>query len=215
MARSKQDEQQRLFAMTEIEREYWEKEMFPAGMDEAGRGPLAGPVVAACVALPPKPLIEWVNDSKKLSPARRQAILVHIREHALFTGVGIVDEKVIDEINILNATKRAFCLAYSDAGGQAGDVLVDALEGLDIPARQHAFIKGDARSYLIAAASILAKETRDALMLEYHELYPQYGFDKHKGYGTAQHIAAIREYGPCPIHRLTFIKKFIGDARDE
>lgn len=205
-------ERARLLALTQTERAFWERGLFPAGMDEVGRGPLAGPVVAACVALPPEPLIEFVNDSKKLSAARRETLCPLIKEHALCYGLGWVDEGEIDELNILNATKKAFRLAYEAMGTPASDVLVDAVAGLDIPAAQHPIIHGDALSYLIAASSILAKVERDQYMVQMHETYPQYGFLRNKGYGTAEHIAALREYGPCPLHRRSFIKGILEGA---
>lgn len=203
MIRSK--EQERLYALTQTERAFWARGVLPAGMDEVGRGPLAGPVVAAAVVLPPEPLIEFINDSKKLSAVKREKLAALIREEALAYGVGWVFQDEIDEINILNATKKAFRLAYHEMGFDCSDVLVDAVKGLDIPARQHPIVHGDALCYLIAAASIVAKVERDAYMIRMHEQYPQYGFDQNKGYGTARHIAALREYGPCPLHRKSFI----------
>lgn len=199
-------EQERLHQMTQTERAFWAHGIRPAGMDEVGRGPLAGPVVSACVVLPPEPLIEYVNDSKKLSAARREKLYPIIKESAVACGFGWVWQDEIDEINILNATKKAFCLAYADMLTDCTHVLVDALEGLNISAAQHPIVHGDALSYLIAAASILAKVERDAYMVRMHEIYPQYSFARNKGYGTAEHIAAIREYGPCPLHRKSFIK---------
>ncbi len=199
------DEPARLLAMTETERAFWARGCFPAGMDEVGRGPLAGPVVAACVMLPPEPVIEYVDDSKKVAAGRREKLAPVIKKTALACGVGWVFQDEIDEINILNATKKAFRLAYHEMGFDCSDVLVDAVKGLDIPARQHPIVHGDALCYLIAAASIVAKVERDAYMIRMHEQYPQYGFDQNKGYGTARHIAALREYGPCPLHRKSFI----------
>ena len=180
-----------------------------AGMDEAGRGPLAGPVVAACVILDPERPVYGVNDSKKLSPKKRAALKLEIEEKAISIGVGIVDEKVIDEINILNATKLAMKDAFEQVFPIPELLLIDALT-LDLPVEQKGIIKGDALSVSIAAASIIAKETRDQLMLQMDEKYPGYGFKDHKGYGTAAHIAAIKELGPCPIHRKTFITHFTG-----
>lgn len=200
----RRNEAERLIEMTATERTFWQRSIYPAGMDEVGRGPLAGPVVAGFVILPEAPLIEFVNDSKKLSEKRRELLYPLIIELAAAHGTGWVEPDMIDEINILNATKRAFKLAFENAGG-CTHVLVDAVTGLDIPAEQTAIIHGDALSYLIAAASILAKVERDRYMIQMHEKYPQYGFDKNKGYGTAQHIAALREYGPCPLHRRSFI----------
>lgn len=161
-----------------MERKFWEKEIFPAGMDEAGRGPLAGPVVAACVILPPAPLIESVNDSKKVSERRREILAPIIRETALAVGIGWVDEREIDRRNILEATKTAFARAYEAMDSPCAHVLVDAMSGLAIPAEQHALIHGDALSYLIAAASIVAKVERDGYMRRMDEAYPHYGFAK-------------------------------------
>ncbi|HOF99980.1 MAG TPA: ribonuclease HII [Clostridia bacterium] len=199
-------EQERLYALTQTERAFWARGVLPAGMDEVGRGPLAGPVVAAAVVLPPEPLIEFINDSKKLSAVKREKLAALIREEALAYGVGWVFQDEIDEINILNATKKAFCEAYAAMGRPCFDALVDAVRGLDIPAAQHPIVHGDALCYLIGAASILAKVERDAFMARMDEVYPEYGFARNKGYGTAEHIAALRAFGPCPLHRRSFIK---------
>ena len=207
----RRNEAERLWELTRMEREFWAQGIFPAGMDEVGRGPLAGPVVTACVVLPPEPLIEYVNDSKKVSEKRREKLAPEVRANAIALGIGWADEKEIDRDNILAATKNAFVRAYEDMGAHCPHVFVDAVKGLAIPAQQHALIHGDALSYLIAAASIVAKVERDAYMRVMHELYPQYGFDKNKGYGTPQHIAALKEYGPCPLHRRSFIKNIVGD----
>ena len=180
-----------------------------AGMDEAGRGPLAGPVVAACVILDPEKPVYGVNDSKKLSPKKRAELKKEIEEKALAIGIGIVDEKTIDEINILEATKMAMKMAFDQLKIKPDVLLIDALKIPAIPVMQEGIIKGDALSVSIASASIIAKETRDDLMRELDEKYPQYGFASHKGYGTAQHIQAIRDFGPLPVHRKTFIGKFI------
>ncbi|MCD8369346.1 MAG: ribonuclease HII [Clostridiales bacterium] len=178
------------------------------GVDEAGRGPLAGPVVTGAVILPEDCEILFLNDSKKLSEKRREELFDEIRDKAVAWNVGLVDYDVIDEINILQATYEAMRQAISGLTVRPDILLNDAvtIPGVDIP--QVPIIKGDAKSVSIAAASILAKVTRDRLMIEYDRLYPEYGFAKHKGYGTAAHIAAIRTYGPCPIHRRTFIKKW-------
>ncbi len=209
---AQRNEAERLFEITRMERAFWEKGVFPAGMDEVGRGPLAGPVVAACVVLPPEPLIPYVNDSKRVSEKRREKLAPEIRALALACGTGWADENEIDAENILHATRKAFARAYFAMGPGCPHVFVDAVEGLAIPAEQHALIHGDALSYLIAAASIVAKVERDAYMRRMHALYPQYGFDRNKGYGTPQHIAALREYGPCPLHRRTFIKGILEGA---
>jgi len=181
-----------------------------AGIDEAGRGPLAGPVVAACVMLPENCLIEGVNDSKKLSPAKREKLYDIILNRAVSYGIGIVDEKRIDEINILNATKLAMKMAVDQMNIKPDILLIDAvrLDDLDIP--QKSIIKGDELSISIAAASIIAKVTRDRMIAEADSQYPEYGFKKHKGYGTAEHINAIKKYGICPIHRISFTKNFTG-----
>ncbi len=205
-------EAERLFALTEIERGFWQRsDIVLAGMDEVGRGPLAGPVVSACVVLPPEPFIQYVNDSKKLTEKRREQLATEIKALSSGYALGWVWPDVIDEINILQATKRAFQFAFEDMSIPVTDVLIDALGGLNIPARQHAFIHGDARSYLIAAASIIAKVARDAYMIEQGDIYPQYGFKSNKGYGTPEHIDALKAYGPCPIHRRSFLKKLFGE----
>ena len=183
--------------------------MVIAGLDEAGRGPLAGPVVAGCCVLNPEVMVLGVNDSKKLSEKKRAELFPLIQEKALSYGVGIVDEKVIDQINILEATKLAMKKAVEALSVQPDLLLIDALRLPDLAIRQEDIIKGDAKSVSIAAASILAKETRDRIMREYDSVYPEYGFAKHKGYGTKEHIEAIRKYGPCPIHRRSFIGHFI------
>ena len=179
------------------------------GMDEAGRGPLAGPVVAAAVILDPEQPVYGVNDSKKLSEKRRAVLKPLIEAQAISFGIGIVDEQTIDRINILEATKEAMQKAVAALDPEPELLLIDALTIPRIRIPQQGIIKGDAKSVSIAAASILAKETRDAIMRAYDEIYPQYGFAKHKGYGTKEHIEAIRTYGPCPIHRRSFIKNFV------
>lgn len=180
-----------------------------AGMDEAGRGPLAGPVVAACVILPRDVFISGLNDSKKCSPKLRDRLYDEIVEKAVAFGVGMADEKCIDDINILNATKNAMKSAYESLKPRPDILLIDAvrLDGLDI--LQRPIIKGDAVSISIAAASIIAKVTRDRMIDEMDALYPEYGFGKHKGYGTEEHINAIKKYGICPIHRISFTKHFV------
>lgn len=209
MARRNEDE--RLFELTKIEREYWAKGILPAGMDEVGRGPLAGPVVTACIMLPSEPLIKYVNDSKKVSQGRREKLYPELKEAAIACATGWKTPEDIDKLNILNATRRAFEEAFRAMQQKPQVVLMDAMNGVDIDAEQHSFIHGDALSYLIAAASIIAKVERDKYMEEMDALYPQYGFARNKGYGTAEHIAALKKYGPCPIHRRSFIKNFIGE----
>lgn len=189
---------------------YNDKIQYICGIDEAGRGPLAGPVVVGAVILPKESFIEGINDSKKISEKKREKIYEKIIEEAIAYGVGIVDQRTIDEINILNATKLALKKAIEDLKVRPDIILVDALQNMDtcgIPYKS--IIKGDAKNYCIAAASIIAKVTRDRIMQEWDNVYPEYGFIKHKGYGTAAHIKAIKENGPCTIHRKTFIKNFI------
>lgn len=178
-----------------------------AGMDEAGRGPLAGDVVAACVVMPREPLLLWVDDSKKLSESRREKVYEQIMAHALYVGVGRSTPAEIDEMNILEATKKA--MREAAAGVPADIYLIDAVKGLGLPGREVPLIRGDASSYAIAAASIVAKVTRDREMRALSGRWPCYGFERNKGYGTAEHIAALREFGPCPIHRRTFIGHFV------
>ena len=201
-------ELKRLEAMRAYEKEY-DACSFICGIDEAGRGPLAGPVVAGAVVLKKDAQILYLNDSKKLSEKRREELYLEIQEKAVSWAVGIVSPERIDEINILQATYEAMREAVSKLSVPPDILLNDAvtIPGLDIP--QVSIIKGDAKSVSIAAASVMAKVTRDHMMARYGELYPQYGFAKHKGYGTAAHIAALKEFGPCPIHRRSFIKNFV------
>lgn len=207
----------RLAAMHEYENAHADVR-FIAGIDEAGRGPLAGPVLAACCILPKDAVILYLNDSKKVTALRREALLPEIKEKAIAYGIGIVDEKRIDEINILQADYEAMRIAvqktsamlqakgFADAPGL---LLNDAvtIPGVEIP--QESIIKGDAKSVSIAAASILAKVTRDQLMEAYDAQYPEYGFARNKGYGTKEHIEALKRLGPCPIHRHSFIGHFV------
>ena len=203
-----QAEKERIEAMREFEEKY-ESFSYICGIDEAGRGPLAGPVVAGAVVLPKGKRILYVNDSKKLSEKKREELFDVIKEEALCFGLGIVSPERIDEINILQATYEAMREAVNKLSVSPDILLNDAvtIPGIDI--RQVPIIKGDAKSLTIASASILAKVTRDRIMAEYDLQYPEYGFAKHKGYGTKAHIDAIRQFGPCPIHRKTFIKNFI------
>ena len=175
-----------------------------AGVDEAGRGPLAGPVVAAAVVLPPDTLILGLNDSKALSEKRREALFKTIREVALAIGVGEASPEEIDEYNIRNATHRAMCKALAALGMSPDRVLVDGNAVPQSPFPEQAIVGGDRASLSIAAASVIAKVTRDRLMVAYHAQYPDYGFASHKGYGSADHLAALRKHGPCPIHRQSF-----------
>ncbi len=189
---------------------YSNKVKYICGIDEAGRGPLAGPVVVGAVILPADSLIEGVNDSKKISEKKRERVFEEIVNTAISYSTGIVDQKTIDEINILNATKLAVKKAIESLEIKPDLILVDALTNIEtfgIPYKS--IIKGDAKEYSIAAASIIAKVTRDRMMLEWDKVFPEYGFAKHKGYGTAVHIQALRENGPCMLHRKTFIKNFI------
>ena len=180
------------------------------GIDEAGRGPLAGPVVVASVIMPKDSMIEGVNDSKKVSEKKREKLYEEIIENAISYSVGIVDQNEIDRVNILNATKAGLTESIRGLNVKPDIILVDALTGIDtcgIP--YHSIVKGDAKLYSIAAASIIAKVTRDRIMRQWHEVYPQYNFIQHKGYGTAAHIAAIKEYGLCPLHRRSFVKNIV------
>lgn len=179
------------------------------GVDEAGRGPLAGPVAAGAVILPKGCSILYLNDSKKLSEKRREELFLEIKEKAVAWSAGLVSPGRIDEINILQATYEAMREAIKGLSLQPAVLLNDAVTIPGMECLQEPIIKGDAKSLSIAAASIIAKVTRDHMMAEYEELFPGYGFARHKGYGTAAHIRAIRELGPCPIHRRTFIKNIV------
>ena len=202
-------EKQRIEAMREYE-EMYDTFSYICGIDEAGRGPLAGPVVVASVIMPKDSMIEHVNDSKKVTEKRREELYDIILNEAIAYGVGIIDEKEIDEINILNATKKGLTNSLKELTVKPDLIIVDALKGIDtLQIPYMSIVKGDAKCYSISAASIIAKVTRDRIMRKYDEIYPEYGFEKHKGYGTAAHIAKIKEIGPCPIHRNSFIKNFI------
>ena len=208
----KEKEIERLNILKEGELKLYKDNNFEyiCGIDEAGRGPLAGPVVVGAVVLPKDSFIEGVNDSKKLSEKKREKIFDIITEEAICYSVGIVDEKTIDEINILNATKLGVKRALEALKTKPDLLMLDALNNLDTLGIPYmSIIKGDAKNYSIAAASIIAKVTRDMIMREWDDVYPIYGFAKHKGYGTAEHIRIIKENGPCPIHRQSFIKNFI------
>ncbi len=185
------------------------------GVDEAGRGPLAGPVVAGAVILPRDTEILYLNDSKKLSAKRREALYDEIREKAVSVGVGIIGPERIDEINILNATYEAMRLAIADLKVKPDILLNDAVTIPGIETEQVPIVKGDAKSISIAAASIIAKVTRDRMMAEYDRSMPGYEFGRHKGYGTKMHIESLKRLGACPIHRRTFIKNFQPDERLE
>ena len=207
----KEKEQERLINLKQIEKDLHERGFKNiCGIDEAGRGPLAGPVVVAGVIMPENSMIEGVNDSKKVSEKKRELLYDKIIEEAISYSVAIIGQDVIDEVNILNATKNGLTNVVEGLDVKPDLIIVDALENIDTKGVPYeSIIKGDAKCYSIAAASILAKVTRDRIMREWDLIYPQYGFVNHKGYGTAKHIAAIREYGLCPIHRRSFTKKFI------
>lgn len=201
-------ERERLKAMRAYEEEYGIYGNI-CGIDEAGRGPFAGPVAAGAVILPKDVDILYLNDSKKLSEKKREQLYDEIMEKAVAVGIGIIGSERIDEINILQATYEAMRIAVGNLKVRPDILLNDAvtIPGMDI--RQVPIIKGDAKSVSIAAASIVAKVTRDRLMVKYEEEYPGYGFARHKGYGTAEHRESIKRLGACPIHRRTFIKKYI------
>lgn len=204
----KEKEEQRLKELKKIEEEIYNTGVEKiCGIDEAGRGPLAGPVVVAAVIMPRDSFIEGVNDSKKVSEKKRETLYEQIINEAIAWGVGIIDQKEIDEINILNATKKGLTMAIKELKVKPDRIIVDALDRIDTLGIPYTpIIKGDAKCYSIAAASIIAKVTRDRIMRQWDEIYPMYGFEKHKGYGTAMHMQAIREYGLCPLHRRSFTK---------
>lgn len=198
----------RLEAMSVYEREYagWGA---VCGIDEAGRGPLAGPVVAGAVILPKDEKILYVNDSKKLSEKKREMLYDEIMSRALAVGVGVVGPERIDEINILQATYEAMRMAVAQLTVPPDILLNDAVTIPDLPIHQVPIVKGDAKSVSIAAASIIAKVTRDRLMREYDQIFPEYDFASNKGYGTRSHIEALKALGPAPVHRRTFIRHFV------
>lgn len=203
-----QKELERLETMKEYEKQYSQCE-YICGIDEVGRGPLAGPVVAAAVILPKDCQLLYLNDSKKVTEKRREVLYDQIYEQAIAVGIGMASESVIDEINILQATYQAMRDAIGKLSVRPDVLLNDAvtIPGVDIP--QVPIVKGDAKSVSIAAASIIAKVTRDRMMVQYGELYPGYSFASNKGYGSAVHIEALKNIGPCDIHRRTFIKNLI------
>lgn len=209
----KEKELQRLQNLKQIEEEIYINNPnieYICGIDEAGRGPLAGPVVVASVIMPRTSMIEGINDSKKVSEKKREELYDKILDEAVAYGVGIIDWNKIDEINILNATKLGLTTSLKELSKKPDLILVDALTKIDtlgIP--YNSIIKGDAKAYSISVASIIAKVTRDRIMKGWDEVYPMYGFEKHKGYGTKAHIEAIKEYGLCPIHRCSFTKNFV------
>ena len=207
----KEKELERLTKLKEIEKDLYQKGFQNiCGIDEAGRGPLAGPVVVAGVIMPQDSIIEGVNDSKKVSEKKREKLYDLILEEAISYSVAIIGQDNIDEINILNATKQGVTKVVEELDVEPDLIVVDALTHINtkgIP--YNSIVKGDAKCYNIAAASIIAKVTRDRIMRQWDEIYPQYGFSAHKGYGTAKHITAIKEYGLCPIHRRSFTKNFV------
>ena len=203
-------ERQRLLDMCRLEQPYWDKGLLVAGIDEAGRGPLAGPCVAAAVVMPPGCLIEGVNDSKKLSEKKREALYEQITAQAVCYGVGIVDNHLIDQINILKAAQRAFVQALDALSTTPVFVFSDRIGGIETGLPYQEIVGGDRLCYSVAAASIIAKVTRDRMMRAYDEEYVGYGFAKHKGYGTREHIEAILANGTCGIHRTSFLKRLSG-----
>lgn len=207
----KERELERLTNLKQMEKDLYKKGFKNiCGIDEAGRGPLAGPVVIAGVIMPEDSMIEGVNDSKKVSEKKREKLYDLILEEAISYSVAIIGQDIIDDINILNATKQGVTQVVEGLDIKPDLIIVDALTHINtrgIP--YESIIKGDAKCYNIAAASIIAKVTRDRIMRQWDEIYPQYGFIAHKGYGTARHIAAIKECGLCPIHRRSFTKNFI------
>ena len=209
----KEKELERLINLKSMEKELYNKGFeYICGIDEAGRGPLAGPVVVAGVIMPKDSMIEGVNDSKKVSEKKREKLYDLILEEAISYSVAVIGQDVIDEINILNATKQGVTKVVEELDVKPNLILVDALTHIQTKGIPYdSIIKGDAKCYNIAAASIIAKVTRDRIMRQWDEIYPQYGFINHKGYGTAKHMKALKEYGPCPIHRRTFIKNVCGN----
>ena len=209
--RVRETAEQKLLRLTKIETGLWNEGLRVAGIDEVGRGPLAGPVVTACVSIPRDSLVPGVDDSKKLSEKKRESLYPLLLDAADYAETCFLPPSIIDEINILNATKRAMETCAADFRGV---FLVDAVQGLHLPGEARPLIHGDALSYMIGAASIVAKVARDHYMIELDEKYPMYGFARNKGYGTAEHIAALKKYGPCPEHRRTFIRNFVGDGHE-
>ena len=204
--RRRETPEEKLARLTQIEHELWAQGKIIAGIDEVGRGPLAGPVVTACVSIPQDRLVLGVDDSKKLSEKRREALYDQLIAAADYCRTCFLGPEVIDEINILNATKRAMETCGADFHGV---FLIDAVQGLNLPGEMRPIVHGDALSYMIGAASIVAKVARDRYMIELDQKYPMYGFARNKGYGTKEHIEALKKYGPCPEHRRTFIKNFV------
>lgn len=207
----KEKELERLTNYKQIEKQIYENGYKNiCGIDEAGRGPLAGPVVVAGVIMPEDSMIEGVNDSKKVSEKKREMLYDKIIEEAISYSIAIIGQDIIDKINILQATKQGVTSVVKGLDIKPNLIIIDALQNIDTSGIQYkSIIKGDEKCYSIGAASILAKVTRDRIMRQWDEVYPQYGFAKHKGYGTSAHIQAIKEYGLCPIHRRSFTKNFV------
>lgn len=201
---------ERIQGMLVYEREYGPLGIL-CGIDEVGRGPLAGPVVAGAVILPKDCQILYLNDSKKLTARRRELLYDEIMEKAVAVGIGVISQEVIDDINILQATYEAMRQAVGKLSVCPDILLNDAVTIPGLPQKQVPIIKGDAKSLSIAAASVVAKVTRDRMMEALDAKYPEYGFASNKGYGSAAHMAALREYGPCPLHRRTFIRNICGE----
>ncbi|MBR3274758.1 MAG: ribonuclease HII [Clostridia bacterium] len=207
--RRRETPEEKLQRLTQLERGLWAEGHVIAGIDEVGRGPLAGPVVTACVSIPADRLVTGVDDSKKLTEKRREALYPLLMEAAGYAETCFIWPEEIDAINILNATKKA--MEACAAGFSGSIILVDAVQGLRLPCESRALVHGDALSYIIGAASVVAKVTRDRYMIQLDERYPMYGFARNKGYGTAEHIAALKRYGPCPAHRRSFIRGILGE----
>ena len=202
-------ERERIERLKEYENQYWPEFDYIGGIDEVGRGPLAGPVVTACVVLPKDCSILYINDSKKLSASKREELYEIIMKEAVSVGIGVCSEQRIDEINILQPTYEAMRQAISECSVEPQVLLNDAVTIPEVKIKQVPIIKGDAKSISIGAASIIAKVTRDRMMVEYDSIYPEYHFASNKGYGSAEHIEALKKYGPCPIHRRSFIGNFV------
>ncbi|MDC7278277.1 ribonuclease HII [Butyrivibrio fibrisolvens] len=202
-------EKDRIERLKEYEYKYWDQYEFIGGIDEVGRGPLAGPVVTACVILPKDCDILYINDSKKLTATKREELYEEIMEKAVSVSIGAASEARIDEINILQATYEAMRQAIEESKVEPQMLLNDAVTIPQVKIPQVPIIKGDAKSISIGAASIIAKVTRDRMMIEYDSIYPEYHFASNKGYGSAEHIEALKKYGPCPIHRRSFIGNFV------
>ena len=206
--RAREKPEEKLLRLTQIERPLWEQGLLIAGIDEVGRGPLAGPVVTACVSIPQSRLVPGVDDSKKLTEKRREALYPLLLDAADYAETCFLPPETIDEMGILNATRRAM---ETCAAGFRGIFLIDAVDRLHLPGESRSILHGDALSYMIGAASIVAKVARDRYMIALDEKYPMYGFARNKGYGTPEHIAALRKYVPCPEHRRSFIGGILGE----